>query len=407
MKKVIFASVAVAMLTACSNDEVVPVNNQANAISFGVTAENNSRAVDVFCNNNPFEDFNVYATYEGKMYIDKDQIHKGKDDSEWKNLTGLRYWPNEGPVTFYGYVNGELDYTNVTAPTFKTFTPDTDVAKQVDLLYARKTQKKDDGTKVDLNFRHALSQIVFNARNDNSNLYVEIEGVSIVKVAGSGVYSLPTEDTEGNLDHNYGETAYPTTGRGSWNLQNVPLTASYTVALDAPVAIVGNKTAVNLTDWSKHANASDAVAPDAADKSKAMLLIPQKTDKFNIEQSIAAGTGSYFLVKCLIKNVAGTNVQDGDVILWGETQKTGEGDNQKVSFTGKAANVMIPVSFDWKEGKKYLYTFVFGNGNGGYDPDPENPTPDPVLVPITFDVQIDDFFEVDVDPIETGLPETK
>jgi hypothetical protein len=56
---------------------------------------------------------------------------------------------------------------------------------------------------------------------------------------------------------------------------------------------------------------------------------------------------------------------------------------------------VIPVSFDWEPGKKYIYTFVFGEGNGGYEggEDPDSPTPgvDPVLTPITYTVTVDDF----------------
>lgn len=411
MKKLLFAGIAVSMLAACSQDEVVPVNNDSNAIKFGVTAENGTRANDIYCNDNPFKAFNVFATYQDVPYIDNDRIVSNAQGTAWDNETGLRYWPNSGDVTFYGYVNGTLNTADATAPKFELFTPATEAKDQLDLMYARKTQEKPkNGTEVKLNFRHALSQIVFNTRNDNSNLYVEIMGVSVVNLKGSGIYTLPNAekggDTDGNLDHEYGDDTWKSTGRGSWDFGEAQATSKYSVAWDA-VAVEGNKTTVNLTDWSKHSSADANVAGTAVAKDYAMLLLPQETAAVNVqnegtknEDNTYTFTGSYFLVDCTIWNVAGDKVvkedikdADGnvttkaDVVLWDK------------------GNVMIPAAFNWEEGKKYLYTFVFGNGNGGYDP--TDPTPDPVLVPITFDVEIDDFYEVDGGEYEYGKQQAK
>ena len=74
------------------------------------------------------------------------------------------------------------------------------------------------------------------------------------------------------------------------------------------------------------------------------------------------------------------------------------------------AYVAIPTSdIKWEQGKKYVYTFIFGEG-GGYIPpvDPEEPDTDPedpgkpVLVPITFQVTVDDFIDgfQDIDMVE-------
>ena len=69
-----------------------------------------------------------------------------------------------------------------------------------------------------------------------------------------------------------------------------------------------------------------------------------------------------------------------------------------------AKELAIPADFTWEQGKKYIYTFVFGKGNGGYDPDPDPSDPaTPVLVPITFDITVDDFIPVPGTEIESGL----
>lgn len=401
MKKVLLASCAVALLTACSNDEVVQVNNDANAISFGVTAENNSRAADVYCNSNLFSDFNVFATVGDNVFINK-AVVTGPIWTSDKTY----YWPTEETVKFVGYKNWALDVNTTTAPQFTEFAPAANVGEQVDLVYAVKSQAKSAGSKVTMNFRHALSQIVFNARNDNDNLRVEISGVSVMNVKGQGDYILPTGDTDGNLVHNYGDatdlqagqvgTYDETAVRGSWSYADVEATSAYEVNFNA-VTVEGNKTAVNLTDWTKH----NAAGSEFGDKGNALLLIPQTTQKYVVGKTDEAAEGvegeattyvregSYFLVNCKISYV-----------------DTDEEGNEYVTTLWDKGNVMVPVDFSWQEGKKYLYTFVFGNGNGGYDPDPENPTPDPVLVPITFDVTIDEFFEVGATEVETGVPST-
>lgn len=397
MKKVIYASIAAAMLTACSNDEVVLENNDANAIRFGVTTENNSRAADVFCNANMPEAFNVSAVYNGATYFNGDEVTYDKATSKWNIQGGTRYWPNEGKVSFYGYVNGAITLNGSNAPTFENFkvVGDTNdekntVANQADLLYAVKTQAKSTGTQVDLNFRHALSQIVFNAQNDNAKLYVEIEGVTVANVNNQGTYTFPTADTDNNLGHpdaTENENGY---NRGTWS--NKSGQASYNVSFAAAELAQANGL-VDLTTY-EHTGKDAGFA-------NAMLLLPQTTTATVAKegQKLNLKEGTHFLVKCRIWNIAGEEVDKAnDVLLWGE-KKDGE-------FIAK--DVVLPVGFNWEEGKKYTYTFKFGKGNGGYnpDPDPENPDPDPVLVPITFEVQVDEF--IDVKPsteIETFKPD--
>ena len=61
-----------------------------------------------------------------------------------------------------------------------------------------------------------------------------------------------------------------------------------------------------------------------------------------------------------------------------------------------------------KAGKRYVYTLIFGEG-GGFNPenpDPENPDPEPVLVPITFDVTVDNFVEYPQD-LDASVPDSK
>lgn len=392
MKKVFLGALAMLTLASCSKDETTSVNRDGDEIAFGVVANKGTRATDVYCNNNLPGSFKVWAKYDNKTYIDGDEIKKTADN-KWENQSGTRYWPNEGDVDFYAHVNaGDAFQWNLTAPTIRNFTVASEVENQVDLLYAVKIgqNKVANAGQVKLNFRHALSQIVFQAKNTNANLYVEISGVKVCKVASTNTFTYPTANTDNNIENHDGTTG-SITYDGSWGTWDelTSGTSQYEVGFDA-VPVNGNNTTISLTS-----------TPDTGKEfsKKAMLLLPQKTTKWDVEATDAEGTpaeqtGSYFLVKCQIWNVAGDTVdKTNDVCLWG---KDG------------AADIAIPVAFTWEQGKKYIYTFVFGKGNGGYDPDPdpEDPDPTPVLVPITFDVTVDDFVPVTEEELETGVPAT-
>lgn len=393
-------------MASCSQDETIGINHDGDEITFNVVTNNATRAENVYCNQHLPGGFYVSAISDGKTYIDKD--HVTSSNGKWTNQSGTRYWP-ETAVDFYAHVNGEASYTwtveegKATAK-FENFTVNNTVGSQVDLLYAvKKNQSKTNGT-VNLNFRHALSQIVFQAKNTNENLHVEIAGVSVVNVGGTNTFTFPSANTETNIDHK----DYDTNGNGvyetgefgsityddSWGTWNALTSGAETYSVDFDkTAVPGNNTLVSLTtknDPSKEYN------------SNAMLLLPQNTTAWDPETNplpgAAGNTGSYLLVDCAIFNVAGDDYVDGDVCLWGQLQGS----------EWKTKELAIPVAFDWQQGKKYVYTLVFGEGNGGYDPDPEpDPDPedpDPVLVPITFEIEVDEFVPVDGGEIESGIP---
>lgn len=388
MKKIVLIVPALMALAAvsCTKSEVLESNS--GEIRFNVVANKATKAADVYCNENKPGEFMVYAVSGGKTYIDGDRIvYNGSD---WENQSGVRYWP-ETEVDFYAHVNAgdAFIWSGSSAPTIEDFTPSTTVADQVDLLYAVKTKQSKKDTPVELNFRHALSQIVFNAKNTNANLYVEIAGVTVANVGGSNTFTYPETDTDSKFESHDGTGTLPATGAGSWAVLTSG-DASYEVDFNA-IPVVGNNKPVDLTtanDSGKEFN------------SQAMLLLPQTTTAWvpskDSNTPSENNTGSYFLIDCAIWNVANGTAVDKvtDVQLWGEGGNTKE--------------LSIPVAFAWEQGKKYIYTLVFGQGNGGYDPDPDpdDPDPKPVLVPIDFSVSVDDFQVEDPIEVESGLPTT-
>ena len=401
-KSYLLGALGLLAMASCSQDETIGINHDGDEITFNVVTNNATRAADVFCNQNLPGGFYVSAISDGKTYIDKDYVTGS--NGNWTNTSGTRYWP-ETAVDFYAHVNGGDAYKwNNGSPKFEGFTVNNTVGSQVDLLYAvKKNQSKTNGT-VNLNFRHALSQIVFQAKNTNANLYVEIAGVSVANVGGTNTFTFPSANTETNYIHNdydadgdgvyedgeFGSITYNDSW-GSWAALTQG-TQQYNVDF-TKTAVPGTNTLVALTTANETGKEYN---------SNAMLLLPQNTAAWDPKTNPLPGaeknTGSYLLVDCAIFNVAGDDYADGDVCLWGEPQGSG--------WTTK--ELAIPVAFNWQQGKKYVYTLVFGEGNGGYDPDPEpdpDPeNPDPVLVPITFEITVDEFVPVDGGEIESGIP---
>ena len=380
MKKIVSGIAVLMLLVSCSKEEVIDVNHDGDEITFDVVTNSATRAADVYCNSNMPKEFYVSAISDGMSYIDEDHI--ANENGSWVNKSGVRYWPAT-PVDFYAYYNDNGSYQWSVAEgkavaKFVNFTVNGSVAAQQDLIYAVKTNQSKPGedaanTPVALNFRHALSQIVFQAKNTNANLYVEISGVDVVNVGDTNTFTFPSVNTDNNIvDHEGATTDYPAgaDGWGTW-AELTSGTASYAVAFDA-VAVKGDNTVVALT------TTDDSEKPGEYN-ANTMLLLPQTTTAWDAESKLGETSGSYFLVNCIIKNVKdGSGVAgDEDVYLWGAANAP--------------KKLAIPVTFNWEQGKKYIYTLVFGEGNGGYDPEPDDPTPDPVLVPITFTVSVDDF----------------
>lgn len=406
MKKFLFGTAGLLLIAAsCSKNEVVEVNQDGNEIQFSVVANNATKAADIYCNNNKPSEFTVYAeSSDGKTYIDGDKIVSSDGGNTWVNQSGTRFWPNELTVDFYAVVNGDITWNvtaaDVTAPaSIENFTVPTTVTDQKDLLYSVKKGLKKGATEagtspVELNFRHALSQIVFQAKNTNPNLYVEVSGVSIVNVGNTNTFAFPTANTDNNMvdtDHDGSFNNPINYLDGSWGKWNALTSGSTVYPVDfETVKVEGTNTVVDLTANVK----GDNTVKNEFNKN-ALLLLPQTSNAWNpvtVPTPGVAGNadnGSYFLVNCAIYNVAGDEFVEGDTPLWGTT------DAHK--------QAAIPVAINWEQGKKYIYTFIFGEG-GGYDPDPDpDPNPDPVLIPITFKVTVDDFVEVPAQDIDMDV----
>ena len=374
------------LLGSCSQDDIVDVNHDGDEIRFTAVANAPTRAAAIHTTANLTE-FQVSAVSAGKNYIQNDKFTK--NGTSWSGDGTPRYWPEDEnqTVDFYAHLGGESAYNwapgETTTASFKNFEVAADVKAQEDLIYAVTTGQKKQEMAVPLNFRHALSQIVFNAKNASQKIYVEIYGVEVYNVQNQGTFTFPSETTATQVTDDT-QTDYEATNKGIGTWSGKTGKTSYKVEFDDPIVVSSNGANLNkLVD-----------VTTGSDVTNAMVLLPQETtawDPATVGGTAEANTGSYIAVKCKVYNIAkGDGVHaDGDELVWG-------GSDEKGAWLG------IPAAFDWDQGKKYIYTLVFGNGGGGHIPGPD-PDPDPEFVSIKFNVTVDEFLDSGRHDIEADL----
>ena len=383
-------------LAACSKDEVVQ-QNPNDAITFSVvTNKAVSRAANGYCNKSLPDNFQVWANVPDgsgfKPYFSGDQYDQDGSTNNYLNNGESRYWPYSD-INFFACKNATPDWNaDHTTLVVTNFQVKDDVDKQVDFIYAvQNVTGKPSTGQTTINFRHALSQIEFQARNENTKLYVEISGVSVCKVKNQGTFTFPTSSTNAQIgEHNKPagaenpDYALDSKVTGSWDPATLSGNKTYTITTnkddetDTQVKVIkGNSTNVSLT----------VTDPSSQEHNKnTMYLLPQTLTAWVPSATApkpAAQDGAYFLVKCKIFNVAdpATGYQSSDVRIWPKADDT-------------YADVAIPFSATWVGGKRYVYTFVFTDkGNGGYNPEPGGTNPEDVLVPIKLVVTVDDFVD--------------
>lgn len=423
-KHLLLTASVMALFSSCSNDELVSENtSHGDAIAFSVTTTNATRAADYWCNSQLPKYFEVSTAYNNAFYFNN-EVYKAEGENYVQADGNYRYWPDVTTTPLYVYAykvkadakNGsdedvlgsafaEFAWTAANAAPTITMTPAVEAKDQHDLLYAydKVETKPAYGATHTINFRHALSQIVFYAKCSNSKIQVDIEEVALYNAAKSGVFTLPTEDntTSPNfVEHSQAgtETPQPSKGLGTWALTPAYEESATDKAIRSYKASCDAKLLATTENWT---NLTDNKNADNkhTDFNQSFLVLPQ-TDYTKggtvtgvVNNNLAAyvpGNGSLktqggacIAIKCTIRNIAsGTEATGTDVYLWGDKQTDG---------SYKAKDLVIPVAFTWEQGKKYIYRINFAaKGHGGYDPG----TGDEVLVPIQLSVTVDDFAKV-------------
>ena len=342
--KVIFGAAMLLAFAACSQNEIIDVRQDS--INYAVSTAKTSRAANSYDPTNLPSQFNVWAKTATGTYIENEVIENL--GGTWKAKT-TRYWPTEA-LDFVAHVNaGDAFQYNDGVPKVADFIVNNKVAEQTDLMYAVTTGQTKDNTNgtVALNFRHALAQVCFKATTSQT-MKVVINSVGVGHVANKATLTYPAATTTGS-----GATTKATWGPATGN-------TFYNVELEPPVTIeAGTDEAVNITDIESTTGKRDF--------SKIMALIPQQQSAWTTSAA-EDYDGAYFKIDAKLINVAGKN--------------------ETTLYEGP---IVVPVTINWEQGKRYVYTLAFGSGtgNGGWSDDPQNPKP--VLSSINYNVSVDDY----------------
>lgn len=362
MKKVIFgtALASMALLSACSSDnELANVETTANnAIGFHVVGNKaETRATPITPDNLTTTDFNVFA-YKNNNGADGDIFmgDNGHDhglkgvtikykNNQWDydNPADLHYWPKDGSLNFYAVSPASIGSTTIYSwdiqKETKTITYScfdeynrTDGKANPDVMYAiakNQTQSIKAG-KVNLNFQHILSQVVFQAKTVNSDMEVDIKDIKIKNFRVGGTFTIPTDGSSPS--------------QSNWALGDVWKLTAFTVITKSdadPIKITGTEATEISND-------------------KPMLFAPQSLTGWDvvahktIDDADTNGE-SYLIINCKIK-------QKNDYLHGTETQYK---------------ELYVPFGTSWDPGKRYIYTLIFG---GGYGKDGHS-----ILQPINFE----------------------
>ena len=237
MKKIFVAMLALAAATACSNDELVSVNQEA--IGFDNAFINNSvRSVDPsYTNDKLFSDFAVFGfvTEENTgTLFDGTQVSGSVLNGEW-TYTGTQYWIEGATYNFYAVAPYSGAWTKTAASVDGvTLTFDNANGTQ-DLLFAKaqniEGQESGQNETVEFTFGHILSKVKFSFTNgyDATNSSIRVENIKINNayttgsvVLGANDPAWTVQDTNATLELVFGNAA--------------------TTAVDAEVAFVKDAT---------------------------------------------------------------------------------------------------------------------------------------------------------------------
>lgn len=367
-KKLALVAVSAAvMFASCSKDEVV--NNQENSlhnyIGFSIVGSNAQTKATVYTPNNSFDNFAVFAYNGANLFMGGNAetgVNIVKNGTAWdyQNSADLAYWP-KSTLDFYGVAplkeNGVNDYSwNIGSGEQKiTYTTvdeyGTDAGKtNVDVMYGVKKQQTANSNNgvVKFNFKHILSQILFQAKVQYSSMVVNIEKINVHNVCGSGTFKFPSNESEvATRDGNWTSDGKVNFSVGFFN---------ESLEEDGYIKVDGS-------------NVENVKIISKSDDNP-LLLIPQSLTKWATTAETAVSISeantnhqSYLEISCKI-------MQNGEYLFGSETAYE---------------TLYVPFGASWEPGKRYIYTLIFG---GGFDVNGE-----PILTPITFDAEVTDWVD--------------
>lgn len=353
MKKLtlFIATLSTLALASCADSDEPGSGATRQAIDDGIAFRSGlaSRATET--TNANLSSFDVTAFAGNDIYFQDETFTKGSD-SYFTSPKHFEWLDNNEKIKFYAYspsidqLGGEIEQVADTANlTLQDFMVADNIADQVDFITASATgnRKENQATGVELTFDHRLSQVEIQAMSENPTYDIKAIGARIGRVEYMGTFDFASSTW--TLDE--------------WHDTAVYDTSCDTITLGAtPQSLMGPAGNAMLMPQT-HYYWDPVGDPDNAARQSYLSVLVQITRKDN-----------------------GYRVYPFP-------------DDTKIDpATGKLRDyawASIPLSVNWEQGKKYIYTLDFTLGGGNVDPD--DPTPgDPVISgDIKFKVTVDDW----------------
>lgn len=326
-------------VTACSDDDNNGVSGDTDEITFNVTVPRAPRVATTTTN---IKEFSTWAFTQDKLYMDNVVVRR--DGSKW-TYQPVMHWPVDDhavnffsvspaiPATVSGFQNGRRHdmsgYVNT--------------AGNVDLLYAVNMDERSSKTKqVQVNFRHALSQVrvALRAQASTPAIRVEVNAVELLNIYSRGDFDFPRKTTDRD------DVSEAT--RGDWTDQSLPTDVTL-YSGDGVDLSETESTELNSTGY--------------------YFALPQ--DLIDSKVNGATYTGAYARVRCQIFD------KKTDVKLWPSSTVSG------YDSATQSAWLYFPLDTDstrydeWDLGKAYYYVLTVGMPSGSST--------------ISFDVTVDEY----------------
>ncbi len=227
------AAMAALTLVSCSSDDLNSLSDNSSkneAISFdgycgrSAVAVNGSRGsvVDIKALQASTEGFGVFGNYSstaegtpayGNSLFNNQQVTYDKTKSKW-TYSPLRFWSTQGHIDFFAYAPYDRQYDNIVTKDNQklTFTVDSNIENQKDLLYANAVgQTKDNissaGNKVNFQFAHALSKLGYKVKLSGDYSSNAAFNLTKITLAGSPDGTTKAFYTSGKIDLSKTNTA--------------------------------------------------------------------------------------------------------------------------------------------------------------------------------------------------------
>ena len=374
MKRFFFiAAIAGAALVSCTKNEVAPSVNEQQEISFAAPVISPSTKVTEVADNYSTDlTFSVWAHYYdlttdgavytnfagGELYMNEVPVKYDGTIKGWKNETTTYYWPKNGSLTFVAYspsavaAYADVDAKGIKFTDYVVGAP----ASQVDLLFSERAYNKTSVDRttayaapyagVQINFKHALSSILFRvkAHEPYPGTTLTVKKIEVLNAYSTGDF------TQGLADQNGA-----TTVAAAWNGHEAETPyIAYETEEDEEGIVLSNTAA-------KYVHNGNATATD---NTTDLILLPQDLYHENNEDDDTDDTEVTIKVTYTLQNedMAAPIEQVAEVSL----------------VTGNAGGYFTDGTNDisaWEMGKKYTYTIEVGLNEIYFDPRVEAWTP--------------------------------